>query len=105
VSRQGVVLPVPLTHAQLAEMIGAQRPSTTVALGRLRAKGVLSPLPGRRWVLHGEAPTGLTSRRRGGAALPLVAPSGTNGELGGVPAVIGSLDDSLVGGAVSAPAE
>lgn len=68
VNADGVVLELPLTHQQLAAVIGAQRPSLTSAVGALEAQGRLSRGPGARWVLHGEAPS-LYGRLRLEAAL------------------------------------
>ncbi|MDX6555707.1 MAG: family transcriptional regulator, cyclic receptor protein [Miltoncostaeaceae bacterium] len=38
-SREGVRIPLALTHAQWALLVGASRESVTIALGRLRAQG------------------------------------------------------------------
>ena len=37
----GIVVPLKLTHARLAALVGAQRPSVTTALKRMSARGVL----------------------------------------------------------------
>jgi CRP/FNR family cyclic AMP-dependent transcriptional regulator len=55
VAREGVTLPLPLTHQALADMVGAQRPSVTSALGKLARAGTLTRLDGT-WTLHGNAP-------------------------------------------------
>ena len=41
VTPQGVVVPLRLTHATLAALVGAQRPSVTTALSRMNQRGVL----------------------------------------------------------------
>jgi hypothetical protein len=55
VTREGVVLELPLTHQVLAQLAVAQRPSVSSALGRLEAGGKLRR-DGHRWVLLGDAP-------------------------------------------------
>jgi CRP/FNR family cyclic AMP-dependent transcriptional regulator len=56
VTRDGVEIDLPLTHGQLASMIGAERPSTTTALTRLADDGLITRLPSRGWCLHGPVP-------------------------------------------------
>ncbi len=47
----GVLVPLDLTHAAVAELVSARRPSVTTALGELSEQGVLLR-PGRgRWIL------------------------------------------------------
>lgn len=41
VTADGVLVPLPLTHRQLALLVGAQRPSVTSALGTLAERGLL----------------------------------------------------------------
>lgn len=53
---QGVVVPLELTHRILAELIGARRPSVTVALRALSEEGRLARLNGEGWLLSGEPP-------------------------------------------------
>jgi CRP-like cAMP-binding protein len=60
----GVVLDLRLTHSQLADMVAAQRPSVTTALGRLGATGRLACPSRHRWVLHGSPPPKLSPLRR-----------------------------------------
>lgn len=55
VTREGVVLPLDVTHETLAKLIGARRPSVTTALGTLAADGHLSRKP-HGWLLHGDGP-------------------------------------------------
>jgi CRP/FNR family cyclic AMP-dependent transcriptional regulator len=56
VRRDGVELPVRLTHAQLAKLVGAQRPSVTVALRGLAESGRVVRAPGGGWLLTGGPP-------------------------------------------------
>jgi CRP-like cAMP-binding protein len=68
VTPRGVELRVPLTHDTIAHLVGARRPSVTVALSRLRAaERVTSSSEG--WRLLGEPPAQLQSLREH-AALP-----------------------------------
>lgn len=67
VTRDGIKLHLPLTMAQLAEMVAAQRPSVSVAVARLEAQQrIMRPARGS-WLLLGEAPSQLA---------PLVEQSG-----------------------------
>lgn len=58
VTPRGVSFRLPLSHAQLAEMIGSKRPSVTCAVRRLRETGCLQHKPGSEWLLCGPAPAG-----------------------------------------------
>ena len=53
--REGVRLPTPYTHAQLASMIGANREATTRALGALRERGVVEIRDRRVHITNPEA--------------------------------------------------
>lgn len=64
VTPEGVVLDLPVAHAKLAEIIAAQRPSVSSAVGRLQAKGQIVRTDRRRWLLRGEPPEILTSLAR-----------------------------------------
>ena len=55
VRRQGIYVPVPITHELLSHLAGARRPSVSGALARLTAAGVLER-DERGWLLHGEPP-------------------------------------------------
>jgi len=48
----GVVLSLALTHSMLANLLSAQRPSVSTALGRLAASGSLEALGRGSWRLH-----------------------------------------------------
>jgi len=52
VTAAGVVVPLPLTHALLATMVGARRPTVTTALSELSAAGLLERRGGTGWVLR-----------------------------------------------------
>jgi CRP-like cAMP-binding protein len=57
VTPTGTVLPIALTHAALGGLIGARRPTVTLALGNLSASGLVRREP-RGWLLLG-SPTDL----------------------------------------------
>ncbi len=54
VTARGTVLPIPLTHEALAQLVGARRSPVTVAVGELARQGALERGPGRSWLLHGD---------------------------------------------------
>lgn len=56
VTRDGVVVPLPLTHKLLASMVGAHRPSVTTALGALRNRGEVTRRADGSWLLTGDPP-------------------------------------------------
>jgi CRP-like cAMP-binding protein len=64
VTKEGVVLDLPITHTQLAEMLAAQRPSVSTAVGRLQAHGRAMRTERHRWLLQGEPPKLLSSLAR-----------------------------------------
>jgi CRP-like cAMP-binding protein len=58
VTTDGVLVPIRLTHATLAELVGASRPSVSTVLKLLERDGLVA----RRkegWLLHGEPPPAL----------------------------------------------
>ena len=59
----GVVVPPPLSHQRLADLIGAHRPSVTTAMGELTRAGTLSRRDDGDWVLHGAPPEKLRHHR------------------------------------------
>ena len=59
VTGEGVRLNVPLTHELLAAVIGARRPSVTVALQRLSEQQRVRAAPRSRWLLLGQPPSEL----------------------------------------------
>lgn len=59
VTADGVVVPLPLTHRQLALLVGAQRPSVTSALGTLSERSLLRRDGDGNWLLAGDPPDDL----------------------------------------------
>jgi len=59
VRRDGIALPLRLTHEQLGLVIGARRPSVTTSLGVLEETGRVCPLPGGGFLLTGDPPSDL----------------------------------------------
>jgi hypothetical protein len=68
VRADGIVLPLPLPHQRLADLIGAHRPSVTTAIGELTRRGSLSRSEDGVWVLHGSPPGSLRGHRLGQVA-------------------------------------
>jgi CRP/FNR family cyclic AMP-dependent transcriptional regulator len=60
---EGTILPLPLTHEVLAELVAARRPTVSTALARL-AKDELVHAQKDGWVLSGEPPAARSSTRR-----------------------------------------
>jgi CRP/FNR family cyclic AMP-dependent transcriptional regulator len=60
---EGVVVPLPLGHQRLADIVGANRSTVTSALGDLAKEGVLSRRDSGEWVLHGEPPAELSNHK------------------------------------------
>jgi CRP/FNR family cyclic AMP-dependent transcriptional regulator len=56
VHADGIVVPLPLSHQRLADLVGAQRQSVTTALGELTRDGAVSRRDDGDWVLHGDPP-------------------------------------------------
>lgn len=54
---EGVVLPLRTTHALVASLLGAQRPSVTSGLGALAAQGILVRRPDGFWLRRGSPST------------------------------------------------
>jgi hypothetical protein len=63
VTPEGVLLPLPLTHRDLAELVGAQRPSVSTALSELARQGRVTRRSDRTWLLAGEPPQELQDLR------------------------------------------
>jgi CRP/FNR family transcriptional regulator, cyclic AMP receptor protein len=59
-TREGIAVHLPVTHAQLAEIVSAQRPSVSLAISRLEARERVARTGRHDWVLHGEPPTTLS---------------------------------------------
>jgi hypothetical protein len=64
VTPRGVHLPLRIGHELLAGIVGARRPSVTVALGRLRETGSVVRRPDRTWLLAHDPPPELLELRR-----------------------------------------
>lgn len=62
----GIVVPLPLSHQRLADLVGAHRPAVTTALGKLMQAGSLTRRENGNWVLHGEPPRELRYHRLAG---------------------------------------
>jgi len=56
VHSDGIVVPLPLSHQRLADLVGAHRPSVTTAMGDLVRAGTISRRDSGDWVLHGPPP-------------------------------------------------
>jgi CRP/FNR family cyclic AMP-dependent transcriptional regulator len=69
VHTDGIVVPLPLGHQRLADLIGAHRPTVTTALGELVREGVLSRRDSGDWVLHGQPPEQLRHHKLAATAL------------------------------------
>lgn len=63
VTPQGTVVPFRLTHDMLAGIIGARRPTTTIAIRSLSEQGCLARDGSRHYVLVGEPPDWWRGRR------------------------------------------
>ena len=59
----GIVVPLPLSHQRLADLVGAQRQSVTTAMGGLTRAGSVSRRDDGDWVLHGDPPEELRHHR------------------------------------------
>jgi CRP/FNR family transcriptional regulator, cyclic AMP receptor protein len=63
VRRDGVLLPLPVTHDVLAQLVCAQRPTVTSSLRRLSDAGQIRRLSDRSWLLNREAAPNVTAAR------------------------------------------
>jgi hypothetical protein len=55
VTREGIVLPLPLTHELVGQLIRARRPTTTLALSSLVSAGLVRRLENGSWLLNSAA--------------------------------------------------
>lgn len=62
VHADGVTVPVRLTHAALADLVAARRPTVSAAVGALERRGAISRTP-EGWCLHGSPPVELAAIR------------------------------------------
>lgn len=51
VTPDGIALDLPVTHELLGRLVGARRPTISLAVGELREQGLLRRLPDGRWLL------------------------------------------------------
>jgi hypothetical protein len=63
VHSDGIVVPLPLSHQRLADLVGAHRPSVTTAMGELVRAERVSRRDDGDWVLHGAPPDQLRHHR------------------------------------------
>lgn len=71
VTPEGRIVSVRLTHALLARVVGARRPSVSTALGRLHDRGLVERIENGHWLLLGDPPSELEDL--GDVTLPLAA--------------------------------
>jgi len=64
VTPDGIVMDLPISHSQLADIVAAQRPSVSTAVVRLEEHGRLARVARRTWLLRGAPPEMLTSLAR-----------------------------------------
>jgi CRP/FNR family cyclic AMP-dependent transcriptional regulator len=64
----GVLVPLPVTHDVLAQLIGVQRPTVTSALRRLSDAGLIYRQPDKTWLLRPEPPASPIGDRANGAS-------------------------------------
>lgn len=55
VTPDGVIVPLRLTHAILADLVSARRPTVSTGLSVLARQGLIEKV-GREWLLHGDPP-------------------------------------------------
>jgi CRP-like cAMP-binding protein len=60
VGPEGLIVPLPLTHQALGRLVGAERPTVSLAITQLKEAGVLARRDDASWVLRG-AHTGIAS--------------------------------------------
>jgi CRP-like cAMP-binding protein len=63
VGPEGVVIPLKLRHGDIAELVGARRPTVSTAIAELEREGRLARHP-RGWLLIGEPPEEVDDMRR-----------------------------------------
>ena len=64
VTREGIVLELPISHSQLADIVAAQRPSVSTAVVRLEDHGRIVRTARRTMLLRGDPPAMLSSLAR-----------------------------------------
>lgn len=70
VTAEGTHVPLPLSHSDLAELVGAARPSVSVALKQLADDGLVWRHDDHTWMLSREPPGELRDMRSRAAELP-----------------------------------
>lgn len=70
---EGVVVPLPVTHDVLAQLVCAHRPTVTSALRRLSAAGALRRRPDKTWLLDPEPPPAPKRRPAGSTGTSICA--------------------------------
>ena len=63
VLREGIAVPLPLSHQRLADLIGARRQSVTTAMGELTRSRLVSRRDDGIWILHNSPPEQLRHHR------------------------------------------
>ena len=63
VRRDGIIVPLRLTHAVLADLVAARRPTVSGALSELAERGLLRPTD-TAWLLAGDPPGEMVELRR-----------------------------------------
>jgi hypothetical protein len=66
ISAGGVVLPLELTHGALGHLVGARRPTVTLALGELARDGAITRREDGAWLLHRDSNPSEPARDRDG---------------------------------------
>jgi hypothetical protein len=72
VTRAGTVVPLELSHRDLAELVGAQRPSVSTRLSELHRRGELVRQADRTWLLPGAPPVELRDTRARALTAPQI---------------------------------
>lgn len=72
VTPEGTVLPLKLSHGDLAELIGSQRPSVSSRLAVLSERGQVLRRADRTWLLRGAPPAEVRDMRARAQAMPNV---------------------------------
>jgi CRP/FNR family transcriptional regulator, cyclic AMP receptor protein len=73
----GVVLPIELTHVALGHLVGARRPTVTLALSELSREGSVTRRDDGAWVLRADSNPSSRARTAGGGAGILALPTAT----------------------------
>lgn len=86
VRSDGIEIPVKLSHDLLGQLVGARRPSVSVAMAALIEAGVVERRGAGRWLLRGEPPqaTETGGGRRGTCTVPIGAAPSAASQASGV---------------------